>query len=397
MEPPCAVARFENGRCEVWAPTQNPQAAREWVAKMLGIDQSQVAVHVTLLGGGFGRKSKADFPVEAALLAREMGVPVRVQWTREDDLLHDYYHSVGAQHVSAGLDARGALTAYRHRTAFPPIGSIRTGATIAGAGELQQGLLDLPVFAPNVRIEVGEAPAKTRIGWLRSVHNIRHAFATQSFFDEIAHARGVGPRQNLLEMLGPARIADLRELGLKELANYGQSLQEHPIDVARMRRVIERVTEISGWSSRGSRALGVAVHRSFLAYIAVVISVVKNAAGKLRADEAWICADVGTVVNRERVVSQLEGTVLFGLGQAMFGEITMKNGRVQQPNFRDYHLLRLADVPRAVHVDLIPSEGPPCGVGEPGVPPVAPALGNAIFALTGTRVRELPMCNVVSM
>ena len=397
MEPPCAIARIEDGLCEVWAPTQNPQAARTSVAKALGVDESKVAIHVTLLGGGFGRKSKPDYCVEAALLARAAKAPVRVQWTREDDIQHDYYHSCGVQKLSAGLDAEGKLVALRHRTAFPPIATLFGGSSIPGADELQQGLQDLPLAVPNVRIESGDSPAYTRIGWLRSVHNIRHAFATQSFLCELAHARGIDPKAMVLESLGPPRKVSLAELGLGELKNYGQSLEEHPIDTARHHRVVERVTELCRWSSRAKdgRALGLAVHRSFLAYVAVVISVVRRPDGRLYADEAWIVADVGTVVNRERVHSQLEGAVLFGIGQAFYGNVTMKEGRTVQSNFRDYRLLRLGEAPRAVHVDVIPSEGPPAGVGEPGVPPVAPALANAIFALTGTRVRELPLCNVV--
>ena len=399
MEPPCAIARFEGDRCEVWAPTQNPQAARTSVAKALGVDESKVAIHVTLLGGGFGRKSKPDYCVEAALVAKAMGVPVRVQWTREDDIQHDYYHACGSQKLSAALDPSGHVTAWRHRTSFPPIPSIFTGATFAEAGELQQGLLDLPLAYPNVRIENGEAKALTRIGWLRSVANIRHAFATQSFLCELAHARGIDPKEMILESLGSSRIVALSELGVEKLPNYGQSLAEHPIDTGRHRHVVERVTELSRWSTRKAdgRALGLAVHRSFLAYVAVVVSVVKRSDGRIHVDEAWIVGDVGTVVNRERVVSQLEGAVLFGLGQAMYGSVTMRRGRTVQGNFRDYRLLRIGEAPRIVHVDLVPSEGPPAGVGEPGVPPVAPALANAIFALDGRRIRELPVAAAVKM
>jgi isoquinoline 1-oxidoreductase beta subunit len=392
MEPLVALARVEGGRCECWAPTQNPQAARTEVAKALGVDESAVTIHVTLLGGGFGRKSKPDYVVEAALLAREAGVPVRVQWTREDDVRHDYYHSTSAQRMVAGLDAQNRVVAWHHRDAFPSIGSTFSGATFGGEGEMQQGVTDLPLAVPNVLVEVCEAKAMTRIGWLRSVANVYHAFAVQTFMDELAAARGVDPVDNLRDLLGPARVVSLDELGMTSLPNYGQPLAEHPIDVARHHRVLARAAAMSRWTTRNAegRALGIAVHRSFLAYVAVVVAVSQGKDG-VRVDEAWIVADVGTTVNIERVRSQLEGAVVFGLSLALFGEITMKDGATVQSNFRDFRLLRIGQAPRAIHVDVVENEGPSGGVGEPGVPPVAPALTNAIFALTGTRIRTLPV------
>ncbi len=398
MEPLVAIAKFDGGLCECWAPTQNPQGARTEVAHALGIGEDAVTIHVTLLGGGFGRKSKPDYVVEAALLAKEAGVPVRVQWTREDDVRHDYYHSTSAQRFVAGLDAGGRVVAWHHRDAFPSIGSTFSGATFAGAGELQQGVTDLPLALPSVLVEVCEAKAMTRIGWLRSVANIYHAFAVQTFFDELAAARDKDPLDNLLELLGPPRIVSLDELGITSLPNYGQPLSEHPIDVARHHRVLSRVAELSRWRSRKAdgRALGIAVHRSFLTYVAVVIAVVQSPAG-VRVDEAWIVADAGTLVNVDRVRSQLEGAVVFGLSHALFGEISMKDGAAVQSNFRDFRLLRIGQTPRAIHVDLIESEAPSGGIGEPGVPPVAPALTNAVFALTGTRVRTLPVMKSLSV
>ncbi len=394
MEPPVCVAKVENGTCEVWASTQNPQAAKKELATALGLDPSKVTVHVTLLGGGFGRKSKPDYVVEAALVSKAVGAPVRLQWTREDDIRHDYYHSVSTQRLEAGLDANGAILAWHHRTAFPPIPSTFSDTTFSSIeGELAQGVLDTPLTIPNVRAENCEARAHVRIGWLRSVANIYHAFAIQSFIDELAHARGKDPRENLLEIIGPPRILDPKALGIEKLANYGQPLDVHPVDTARHRRVVERVTELCGWSKRGDRALGLAVHRSFLTYVAVVLSVKPG----LVVDEAWIVADAGTIVNRERVRAQLEGAVVFGLSHALFGAITMKNGATEQSNFRDFRLMRLHEAPRTIHVDILQSEGPPGGVGEPGVPPVAPALTNAIFALTKKRIRELPVTRTMAI
>ena len=393
MEPLVALARVENGTCEVWAPSQNPQAARTVAAGVLQVPEDQVQVHVTFLGGGFGRKSKADFIAEVVWLAREAGAPVRVQWTREDDLRNDYYHSVSTQRLSAGLDEAGKVIAWRHRTAFPPIGSTFSPANRPGSRDLQQGVTDLALDVPNVRAEACEANAHVRIGWLRSVYNIFHAFAVNSFVDELAQARGVDTRDMLLEVLGPPRTVSLQELGVPKLENYGQPLDEHPVDTGRMRRVIERVTELSRWADRkkDGRALGLAAHRSFLSYVAAVASVVKDPNGKLRVDEAWIVVDAGTVINPDRVRAQMEGSIIFGMSLALHGEVTMKGGAVEQSNFRDFKLVRINETPRNIHVDIIESDGRPGGIGEPGVPPVAPAIANAVFALTGTRVRELPI------
>ncbi len=397
MEPPVAIARIDagSGRCEIWAPVQNPQATRTEVAKALGIGEDRVAVHVTLLGGGFGRKSKPDFCVEAALVARAAGVPVRLQWTREDDVQHDYFHSVAAQRIEAGLDESGKIVAYRTRIAFPPISStFKAGEVRPPEGELGQGVLDAPLAVPNVQAESCEAPPHVRIGWLRSVHNIHHAFAMASFVDELAHARAKDPKAQWLELIGEPRHVTEAELGVKKVPNYGATLEQYPIDTARLRGVIERVTSLAGWDRRHAdpaRGYGLAAHRSFLSYIAVVAAVVRTPGGKIKIDEAWMVIDAGILVNPERVRSQLEGAFLFGTSIALYSQITARDGAIEQSNFRDYKLARIADAPRAIHVDLVESDEPSGGVGEPGVPPVAPAIVNAVFALTGTRHRELPL------
>lgn len=400
MEPPTALARVDGDRVEVWTSTQNPQAARAEVARVLDVPEDRVVVHVTLLGGAFGRKSKADFVSEAAFLAREAGAPVRVQWTREDDVRHGYYNTVNAQRLRAGLDATGKVIAWHHRTAFPPIAStFDEKVDEPTASDLQQGVLDVPLAIPNLRVEACKARAHVRIGWYRSVYNIFHAFALGSFIDELAAARGADPRDVWLEVLGPPRIVDLAELGVDKLANYGESLARHPVDAGRLRRVIERVTAAARWDDRSAagRHLGLAAHRSFVAYTAVVVSVVPDPLRKLRVDEAWIAMDAGTVVNPERVHAQMEGGLVMGLGNALYGGITIQRGRVQQSNFRDARIARLHDVPRRIHTDLVPSDAPPCGVGEPPTPPVGAALANAVFALTGRRIRELPLARALGV
>ncbi len=392
MEPPVAAARFVDGKAEVWAATQSPQDAREEAARVLGTGEENVTVHVTLLGGGFGRKSKADFVSEAVFLAKQMGAPVRVQWTREDDIQHDYYNTVNAQRLRAALDDKGTVIGWHHRTAFPPIASTFDPSRDTPAiGDLQQGVLDLALATPNVRAEGCKAPSHVRVGWYRSVYNIFHAFAIGSFIDEIAHARGADPRETWLEVIAPPKQLSLAELGIAKLSNYGESLAKHPVDSGRLRNVIERVTEAARWSDRKGRALGLAAHRSFVSYAAVVISVVPDARRKLRIDEAWIAMDAGTVVNHERVHAQLEGSVVMGISNALYGGVTMARGATEQSNFRDAKIARIGDVPRRIHTDLITSTEPPSGIGEPGVPPVGAAIANAIFALTGKRIREIPL------
>jgi isoquinoline 1-oxidoreductase beta subunit len=397
MEPPVSVANVSADGCEIWSPTQSPQEVREQVATALGLDPSKVHVHVTLLGGAFGRKAKPDYDVEAALLSKAMHAPVRVQWTRTDDIQHGYFHTTSAQHLEAGFDPGGKVVAWLHRTAFPSISStFAPNVTYASDGELGQGVLDMPLAIPSVRAENGEAPAHVRIGWLRSVCNIHHAFAIGSFLDEIAHVRGLDPRDNLLEILGPDRRVSLEELGVKKLQNYGGKLDRYPIDVAKFRHCVARVTELARWSDRAKdgRALGLAVHHSFLTYVAVVASVVKDARGKIHVDEAWVVADAGTIVSPDRVKAMMEGAVIFGMSLALHGAITMKNGAVEQTNFHDYRLARMPEAPRAIHVELVESNAPPGGAGEPGAPPVAPAIANAVFALTGIRARDLPIAKL---
>jgi isoquinoline 1-oxidoreductase subunit beta len=394
MEPPAALARVDGDRCEIWTCTQDPQDAQDAVAKALGVPKHNVTIHVTFLGGGFGRKSIPDYVIEAALLARAAGAPVRVQWTRDDEIRHAYYHTHSAQALAAGLDGAGNVVAWRHRLAYPSISAtFAPGKLHPSAGELGQGVLDLPLAIPNVLVQTGAAPQHIRIGWMRSVNNIQQAFAVQSFIDELATTTRRDPRDMLLAVLGPRRHVTPRDQGVDKLGNYGAPLDKHPIDVARFHRVIEKVTQAAGWDAarRAGRAVGLAVHRSFLTYVAVVARVARGERGEIRVEDAWIAADAGTIVNADRVRAQLEGAFVFGMTAALHGAITVKRGAVEQRNFRDYPLARIGEAPRRIQIDLIASDGPPGGVGEPGVPPVAPAIMNAVFALTGERVRTLPL------
>ena len=393
MEPPCAVARWDGDRVECWACVQTPQRARSEVAQACGVPEADVTVHVTLLGGGFGRKSKPDFVVEAALLAREVGKPVKVVWTREDDLRHGYYHTVSAQQLDAGLDEAGTCTAWRHRTAFPTIGSTFTaGLTEPRGGDLDQGAIDTPFDVPNLRLETGRAPAHLRIGWLRSVANIYHAFAVQSFVAEVAHAAGRDPLEVLLELIGPARRVDPSKDGAK-YGNYGDSLRDHPIDTGRLAATAKEAGAMAKWgrSLPAGHGLGIAVHRSFNTYVATVIEAALDDDGRLSIPGIWSVMDAGTVVNPNHAASQLEGGTLFGLSNALYGSITAKSGAVVQGNFPQWRVMRMNEAPRTMETKIIESDAPPAGVGEPPTPPAAPALANAIFAASGIRVRTLPV------
>ncbi|HKR36707.1 MAG TPA: xanthine dehydrogenase family protein molybdopterin-binding subunit [Steroidobacteraceae bacterium] len=396
MEPPSAAARIVDGHCEVWAPTQAPQATREGVAKRLGLPFEKVTVHVTLLGGGFGRKSKPDFATEAAFLSQQLGGrPVKVVWTRDDDLHHDYFHTVSVERLQAGLDAQGKTTAWLHRSVAPTIVSIFAPDPQHEAPfETGMGLINMPFAVPNVRIENPAAVAHTRIGWFRSVSNVPHAFAVQSFVAELAAAAGRDHRDYLLDLIGPARRID--PAALKDSWNHGESPMRYPVDTGRLRRVIETVTREAGWGRKlpKGQGLGLAAHYSFVSYAAVVAAVEVSADGKLTIPRVDIAFDCGPQVYPDRIRSQLEGAVIMGVSLATLGEITFKNGRAQQDNFHMYQVTRMAEAPRDIRVHLLPATDwsmPLGGVGEPGLPPIAPAICNAIFAATGKRIRQLPI------
>ena len=394
MEPPAALAVFRDGKVEVWAPTQNPQGAKEAVASAMGLKKEDVTVNVTLLGGAFGRKSFPDFVVEAAVLAKKTGKPVKVVWSREDDIKFDTYHSVAAMYMKAALAADGKPEAWLQRTVFPPIGTtFDPKNTYAPADELGLGFTDLPFALPNHRVENGPATAHVRIGWLRSVANIYHAFAVHSFADELAHAAGRDSLDYLQQLLGPDRIIPKEELP-KDYSNYDGAYEQYPIDTARFRRVLSLATEKAGWGKQKSGngfGMGIAMHRSFLTYVATVVQVQVNDAGQVQIKRVDTALDAGTVVNPEMARQQFEGAAVMGASLAFYGEITAKDGAIEQSNFNDYQVARMKDAPRETHIYIVPSDAPPAGIGEPGLPPFAPALCNAIFAATGKRVRELPL------
>jgi isoquinoline 1-oxidoreductase beta subunit len=392
MEPMVALAEFKDGKATLWAPTQNPQAVQDIVAKELGIRKEDVICHVTLLGGGFGRKSKPDYVAEAAVLSKKVGRPVKVVWTREDDIKFDYYNAVASMYMKAALGANGKPTAWLQRSVFPPIPSIfDVNAVYGDPSHLQQGWTDVPYDLPNLRIENGPAKAHVRIGWLRSVANIYHAFAIQCFTDELAHAAGRDPLDYLLELIGNPRTIDFKGV---EYPNYGASLDAYPWETGRLRRVTQIVAKKSGWGKRKhgkGTGVGIAAHRSFLTYVATVVEVEVNDQGEVRIPRVDTVLDAGLVVNPEATRAQFEGAAVFGTSVVRTGEITATKGVIDQSNFQDYPVARINEVPSQTNVYIVDSDAPPAGVGEPGVPPFVAAFCNAIFAATGKRVRDLPI------
>ncbi len=396
MEPPSATCRIVDGKAEVWTSVQSPQAAHDLVAKALGLAPENVTVNVTLLGGGFGRKSKPDFAVEAALISKAMdGAPVKVVWTREDDIHSGFFHTVSIERLEAGLDKDGKPVAWKHNSVAPTIMSTFMPDPKHEANwEAGMGLTDMPFDIKNVSIENGEAPSHVRIGWFRSVSNIPHAFAIQSFAGELAAASGKDQRAFLLEALGPDRMLDVPKT-VKGFWDYGENPEVYPLNTARLRKVVELVTEKGGWGRDlpKGHGLGLAAHRSFVTYVAAVVEAAVDEKGNVTIPRVDIAVDCGPTVNPDRVRAQFEGAAIMGLSLALKSEITFAKGRAEQGNFDTYEVLRISDAPGQTNVYIVPNGFDVVlgGVGEPGVPPIAPALLNAIYAATGRRIRSLPV------
>ena len=390
MEPLAAVAEFKDGKVVTWTCTQNPQAVQETVARAVGIKKEDVECHVTLLGGGFGRKSKPDYVAEAALLSKQVGKPVKIVWSLEDDVHFDYFHSPAALYLKAAVDGKGLPTAWLQRSVFPPIAMQGNPNEEYGGFQLSMGWTDIPYPIPNLRVENGPAKAHVRIGWLRSVSNIYHAFGVQGFTDELAAAAGRDRVEYLMELIGPPRVIDFKKEGMKQ---GGPGDPKFQFDTARLRKVIEIAAEKSGWANKKpapGRALGIAAHRSFLTYVAAVVEVEVHGS-EIRIPRVDIAVDAGRIINPDRVKAQFEGAAVFGASIALMSEITAAGGRIEQSNFDRYPVARMNQAPVETHVHIVTSDAAPAGVGEPGVPPIAPAICNAIFAATGKRIRELPI------
>ncbi|AWB65135.1 xanthine dehydrogenase family protein molybdopterin-binding subunit [Saccharobesus litoralis] len=393
MEPPAATAYVQQDNCEIWAATQNPQAVMKHVSALLGIKQNQVKANVTLLGGGFGRKAKADFAVEAAYLSQQSAKPVKVVWTREDDIQAGYFHAGSAQYIKAGVDNNQQITAWLQRTVIPTIGSTFNAKAFDPQNfELSMGFNDLPYDVQNLQSEATGAPVPARIGWMRSVCNIQHAFAIHSFIDELAHAQGIAPNQFLRQAYGQDRqVNPFNDFNFKKYGNYSEKFKKHPILTSRYKGVLDKLEHLVDFAQplASGQGWGLAIHRSFVSYVGVATKVeIKN--NRLRVLDCKVVVDCGIAVNPDRVKAQMEGAIAYGLTIALQAKIDFKQGAVKQSNFHDYPPLRINQCPK-IEVVIIESDHAPGGVGEPGVPPVAPSVTNAIFAATGKRYRKLPL------
>lgn len=383
MEPPACTVRIVGDRCEAWSSTQSPQGTVREIAAALGITRDKVDVHVTLVGGGFGRKSKPDYAVEAALLARATGRPVKVVFSREDEIRHGFYRAESYQVLRAAVDAGGTPSGWFHRTVFPGIGwSFPQGGVAPSGGELDQGFTNMPYRFPNIRLESSGVPSSVRVGWLRSVCNTFHAMAVQSFLDELAHELGRDPLEFQMEMLGAPRI----------LVDEDDPDSPYPFDTGRLRSVGEAAAEMAGWGRQvpERRGLGFAMHHSFNSYAAMVADVSVSRGGDLTVHQVDVAIDCGFAVNPDAVEAQMQGAVVMGITLARYGRITLRDGAVEQSNFNDYPILRMSEMPK-VNLRILEGNDVPTGIGEPGVPPTMPAIANAIFAATGKRIRDLPL------
>ncbi len=399
MEPMNCTARASGNDCEIWAPTQNPSRARAAAADALGVPPERVQLHTTLLGGGFGRRQEVDFVVQAVLASKAVGRPVKLIWSREEDIRHDFYRPAYAAELRAALDEQGMPIAWTHHVAGAsyrareaPVWARRSaawlqktlgtklvpdalpdgvrqrlprwvregvdGTAVAGSGPLRYRI-------PCQRVEYSLVDATVPVGWWRSVGHSQNAFFTESFVDELSHAAGRDPYE------------------------YRRALLAH---APRERRVLDVAAQAAEWSTSPSagRGRGIAFHPSFGSLVAQVAEVSLSPAGTLRVHRVVCAIDCGQVVNPDTVRAQMEGGILFGLTAALRGEITLRAGAVEQSSFHDYRLLALAECP-AMEVHIVESNEAPGGVGEPGTPPIAPAIANAVFAATGRRLRKLPL------
>jgi isoquinoline 1-oxidoreductase beta subunit len=388
LEPQNCLASYKDGKVEIWSTSQIPAGGRGLVSAACGVDQKNITIHMVRGGGGFGRRLTNDYMVEAAYISKQVGAPVKLLWSREDDMAHDYYRPGGFQFLKGGVDAQGKLIAWRNHFVSYGDGEAKRFANAAAMGptEFPQR------FVPNYTLDASAMQLGIRTGSLRAPSSNAFAFVIQSFIDELAHAAGRDPVDFRLDILStpppPAPTAPAPG-GRGGAGGFGG------MNADRMKGVVKLVAEKSDWGKRKlakGTGMGVAFHFSHQGYFAEVAEVSVDSANKVKVNKVWVAADVGsTIVNPSAADNMVQGAIIDGMGALMGQEITIEKGRVVQTNFHQHPLLRLVQAPPAIEIHYLKSENNPTGLGEPSMPPILPAIANAIFAASGKRVRSLPL------
>ena len=379
MEPMNCTVHIEKDRAEAWAPAQGPEWVQQVVAQVSGLPPNKVKVNTTLMGGGFGRRYQGDFAMEAAQIAKRVPRPVQLVWSREDDMMHDFYRPASYHRLSGAVDEQGNILAWRHRSTSTSIADYFDRKSPPESSELGC-TLQMPYIAKNYKLEYTKAESGVPRAWWRSVEASVIGFVMESYMDELAHAAGVDPYQFRLDKLGQGRQVK-NPLDAKSV----------PLDADRMKGVLKLAAEKGDWGKpvKPGQGRGIACHYSFNSYVANVVEATVTG-GALKVDRIVSAVDIGTAVNPEGVRAQVESAIVYGLTAALKSQITIQDGHAVQANFNQFTTLSMKETPR-LEVHIMPSTLPPTGIGEPGLPPVAPALMNAVFAVTGKRIRRLPL------
>jgi len=383
LEPQNCTASFKDGKCEIWTNSQIPAGGRGLAATALGIPQTDVHLNMVRGGGGFGRRLTNDYVVEAAFISKQIGAPVKLLWSREDDMQHDYYRPGGFQFIKGGLDANGKLVAWKNH--LVTYGDANRTVSAGGMGPTEWPSR----FVPNFQIGMSAQNLAIRTGSLRAPSSNVFGFVIQSFIDELAHAAGKDPVQFRMDILNNPQPAPPAQAQAKGGGGGGQ------FNADRMKGVLQLVAEKSGWAkhkAQKGRALGVAFHFSHAGYFAEVADVSVSNDKKIKVHKVWVAADIGShIINPIAAENMAQGAIVDGMGAMMHAEITVDKGRVVQTNFDKHPLIRLVQAPPEIEIHYVRSDNPPTGLGEPSMPPILGAVGNAIFAASGVRVRELPL------